>query len=134
MKKTILLAEDDKRLATALTVRLDAAGYNVLAVPDAFRSYMAAVGQKPDLILMDITMPYGEGFAVARELRDVNLSDIPIIFMTASSRKSLYQQAQELGAAGFFRKPFDSKALLATIAQLLNKSKRNNPALDDQVD
>lgn len=120
--KTILVAEDDKKFATALTVRLEAAGYHVLSRPDGFRSFLAAAGIRPDLILMDISMPVADGLAVAEELKEINLQNIPIIFMTASKRTSVKERAKELGAVAFFEKPFSSDALLKKIAQALNAS------------
>jgi len=121
--KTILIAEDDKRITTALTVRLEAAGYKVVSKPDGFRSFMAAVDDKPDLILMDISMPLGDGFSVAQELKGVNLEDIPVIFMTASKEEIVKERAREMGAAGFIPKPFDSEQLLVTIARVIRRSR-----------
>jgi DNA-binding response OmpR family regulator len=119
--KKILIADDDKKIAAALEIRLKAAGYNAVTAPDAFRSFMLAAGQRPDLILMDVFMPYGDGFAVARDLQDHAGIGIPIIFMTASTKKDLWVRAQEMGAAGFFKKPFDADRLLRTIARTLRE-------------
>jgi CheY-like chemotaxis protein len=119
--KKILVAEDDKKTATALEVRLKAAGYDTMTVPDGFRSFMRAVSQRPDLILMDVFMPHGDGFTVAENLKDDFGVDIPIIFMTASKKKGLWARAQEVGAAGFFEKPFDADKLLAAISKTLRE-------------
>ena len=108
MRKSILIAEYDAKIATALTVRLEAAGYLVQSAPDGYRSFMAAVALKPDLILMDIHMPYGDGLSVAEELRNTESEPIPIIFITASRDKAYCERAQKIGAAGYFEKPFDS--------------------------
>jgi DNA-binding response OmpR family regulator len=130
MKKTILIAEDDKKTALALTIRLQAAGYEVLSVPDGFRSFMQAMSRKPDLILMDIGLPFGDGLSVAEELQDSDLSAIPIIFMTASRKKSLQSRAQEIGAAGFVKKPFDSQKLLDSIANVLKRTQSIVPTTE----
>jgi len=126
-KQTVLIAEDDKRIAAALTVRLEAAGYKTVTTPDGFRSFMTAVSGRPDLILMDVFMPIASGFSVAEELRKADLADIPIIIVTASKKKSVREQAAEIGAAAFFEKPFDAERLLAAIARALNRrtSRRN---------
>jgi two-component system OmpR family response regulator len=76
----------------------------------------------PDLILLDIMMPVGMGFSVAERLRDLGLAEIPIIFITASKRAGLRKTAQQLGAAGFFEKPYDAEELLAAIKLILNES------------
>jgi CheY-like chemotaxis protein len=70
---------------------------------------------KPNLILLDIMMPVGMGFSVAERLKDLGLGEIPIIFITASKRAGLRRTAQQLGAAGFFEKPYDAEELLAAI-------------------
>ena len=62
--KKILVMEDDRKIAAALAIRLEAAGYEVLAAPDGFRGLKMAVDEQPDLILTDIWMPVGTGFSV----------------------------------------------------------------------
>jgi CheY-like chemotaxis protein len=64
-------------------------------------------------------MPVGMGFSVAERLKDLGLGDIPIIFITASKRAGLRKTAQQLGAAGFFEKPYDADQLLAAIQLIL---------------
>ncbi len=113
--KTILITEDDSQIRRALTIRLEAAGYAVRGAPDGFRGFMSAAGQRPDLILMDICLPVGDGLAVTESLRNVGLGGIPVIFITASNEKNLARRARKLGAAGFFRKPFDWNQLLAAV-------------------
>ena len=117
--KKILIAEDDRKIGAALEIRLEAAGYKAHVLRDGFRSYMRALTFQPDLILMDIYMPMGSGLAVAKELKDTGLANIPIIFMTASKKIELWKMAQEVGAAGYFEKPFDTEKLLAAISGTL---------------
>ena len=76
----------------------------------------------PDLILMDIWMPVGIGFSVAQRLQAIGLGGIPIIFITASKQKGLKRIAHNLGAVGFFEKPYDSRELMAAIATMLAQS------------
>ena len=90
--KRILIAEDDRKIGAALEIRLKAAGYEVQVVPDGFRSYFRSVGHPPDLLLMDIFMPFGNGLEVAQELKSAGLADIPIIFMTASKEPFLREE------------------------------------------
>ena len=117
--KKILIAEDDRTIAAALEIRLKAAGYEVQVLADGFRSYIRAMTGQPDLILMDICMPMGSGLAVAQELKHTGLADVPIIFMTASKKAAFWRMAQEVGAVGFFEKPFDTEKLLAAISRAL---------------
>jgi DNA-binding response OmpR family regulator len=121
--KKILLAEDDRRIATALTIRLQDAGYQVIAVHDGLRGYTWSLSEKPDLILMDIMMPKASGLEVATELRRAGVGAVPIIFITASLRPDLRAAAGELGAVGYFEKPFDMAELLRTISRVLQNTK-----------
>jgi CheY-like chemotaxis protein len=117
--KKILIMEDDRKIAAALAIRLEAAGYEVLTAPDGFRGLKLALNDRPDLLLMDIWMPVGTGFSVAQRLQSLGLTGIPIIFITASKLKGLRESARELGAVGFFEKPYDPQQLLAAVAQAL---------------
>ena len=127
--KKILILEDDTRIATALAVRLNAAGYEVLTAPDGLQGLQLAVEHRPDLIVMDIWMPVGVGFSVAQRLHRLGLGNIPIIVMTASKLSGLRQAAEEVGAIAFFEKPYDAEQLLKTIAHALTPDRlRKDPA------
>jgi DNA-binding response OmpR family regulator len=117
--KKILLAEDDKKIALAITIRLHAANYEVITVPDGVLGYEWSVTARPDLIVTDIMMPHASGLEVASALRDAGLAKVPIIFITASQRPELRAAAEELGAAGYFEKPFKMAQLLRAIARAL---------------
>src|SRR5947207_11301210 len=124
--KRILIVDDDQKIAAALTVRLRAAGYDVLTAFDGLRGLRLARTEKPDLVLldiglplMDIYMPLGVGYSVARRLKDQGLPDVPVIFITASKQSGLREAAKQVGAAGFFEKPYDADELLKSIAQTL---------------
>ena len=125
MKRTnrILLIEDDIRLATALAVRLNAAGYEVLTAADGVQGLRLALDYRPNLIVMDIWMPVGLGFSVAQRLQSLGLGDIPIIVMTASKLEGLQHAAKGLGAVAFFEKPYHADELLKTIARVLESSR-----------
>jgi len=129
--KKIVIMEDDSRIATALAIRLEAAGYEVLTAPDGFRGLQKTLEQRPDLLLMDIWMPVGTGFSVAQRLQALGLSGVPMIFITASKVEGLREAAQQLGAVGFFEKPYDPEQLLAAIARAL-EPKPANPQLQPQ--
>ena len=121
-QKKILVAEDDTRIATALAIRLEAAGYEVLTASDGFEGLKLTVNERPDLILMDIWMPSGLGFSVAQRLRALGLNGIPIIFMTGSKVAGLRETAEHLGAVAFFEKPYEPEILLATISHVLESN------------
>jgi len=116
MKKKILVVEDDKRIVMALAVRLKGKGYDVVAAYDAFMAMTIAMHHRPDLVLLDISMPGGNGFMVAKRLQnEATTAGIPLIFLTASKQPGLRENAQDLGAVGFFEKPYEAEDLLAAI-------------------
>jgi len=121
MQKLILVVEDDERIVKALSVRLNAKGYHVLAAYDAIMAIQKAMEQPPDLILLDITMPGGNGLTVAERIKSsTKTAHIPIIFLTASKEPNLHHKALALGATAFFEKPFDFDELLATVRAALD--------------
>jgi len=117
--KTILIADDDAHIITALTRRLEANHYRVLAAADGFEALKIALEQKPDLIILDVWMPVGIGFSVADRIREHQLN-IPIIFLTASKTDGLVEAAREVGAVGYIEKPYDPEDLLYMIDGALN--------------
>ena len=121
MTKKILIIEDDKKIALALAVRLRAAGYDVIAAPDAVLGMSMALKHRPDLIVLDLLIPGGNGFQVAGWLQDLEaMIGVPYIFITASKQPGLRERARRLGAVGFFEKPYDAEQLLATIRGILD--------------
>ena len=125
--KRILIVEDDKRITAALQVRLTAKGYDVIAACNGFEGLKMAMSGRPDLILLDIMMPMGMGFSVAERLKSTGYGHIPIVFITASKRTGLRKTAEQLGAAGFFEKPYDAEELLAAISLIVGSSTPGSP-------
>jgi DNA-binding response OmpR family regulator len=117
--KTILIIEDDARIAAALDLRLKAAGYRVLIAADGRHGILAAASQNPDLIISDIWTPEPIGFLGWERRRLLALDEVPVIYITASKKKDLRQIAMEEGAAGFFEKPYNVEELLAAVAGAL---------------
>jgi len=114
--KKILIVEDDQKIAMALMIRLTANGYNASVASDAIAGASQARVIKPDLILLDISMPGGNGFQLAETFHRIpETNGTPIIFITASKSPELEQKVVELGAIGLFEKPFDTEKLLAFI-------------------
>lgn len=91
-----------------------------MAAFDAVMAMAKALEHHPDVILLDISMPGGNGFTVAERLQDSSLTvDIPVIFLTASKEPGLRERAKELGAVGFLEKPFEAQELLSVIQHAL---------------
>lgn len=128
--KKILIVEDDRKIVMALGVRLKAAGYECVMAFDAVGGVSTARKERPDLVLLDISMPAGNGFQVAERIQSWVPTGAPIIFLTASRQPGLRERAEDLGAAGFFEKPFEFSDLLAAIRDALDEPARPTAASD----
>jgi two-component system cell cycle response regulator len=120
--KKILVVEDDRKIALALATRLRGAGYEASIASDAVTGVNTAVKLQPDLIILDISMPAGSGFDVAERVQSLVPKLLPIIFLTASKQAGLHQRAMDLGAAGFFEKPYKGEELLAAVHAALGET------------
>lgn len=118
--KKVLIVEDDKQISLALGIRLKSMGYTVSSACDAVTAMAQARKNDPDVVLIDIGLPGGDGFMVADRLRtNVQTSATPFIFVTASKEEGLREKAYDIGASGFFEKPFDATVLADAIEQSL---------------
>lgn len=118
--KNILVVEDDKNIAKALEVRLRSSGYTPMIAHDAVMGIQSAVKNKPNLVIMDISIPGGDGLMVAERMSKLDETcDIPVIFLTATKKPGYKERAEELGAAAYFEKPYDANQLMGKVTQLI---------------
>lgn len=114
--KKVLLVEDDEKLCLALRMRLGHMKYQVHSVSDAIRAMDEAIKSSPDVVLLDINLPGGDGFVVADRLRQHHATmNVPIIFITASERAELETKASAVPYSHFLQKPFDAEQLQDTM-------------------
>jgi DNA-binding response OmpR family regulator len=123
--KKILIIEDDRRIGLALGIRLRSFGYLTWLAADGAMALKGIADHKPDLILLDISLPDMDGFAVAEQIRSTLRLATPIIFLTASKRPEFHQRARDLGAVDFFEKPFESQDLLSALVKNLPQPERS---------
>ncbi|MFK7993670.1 MAG: response regulator [Granulosicoccus sp.] len=117
--QSVLLVEDDKKITLALSLRLQSMGYSVDSAADAVYAMNAAVKCKPEVILLDINLPGGDGFVVADRLRaSYDLGRTPIIFITASQDPEIRKRAYQYSASRFIEKPFHAGDLTDAIEEL----------------
>jgi DNA-binding response OmpR family regulator len=116
--RKILIVEDDEKVAKALALRMKAAGFETSIASDGLSGIRSAVKTKPDAVILDISLPAGDGFAVAERIQANVANPMPIIFLTASKRADFRQRASDLGAAAFFEKPYEPEALLAAVREV----------------
>jgi len=112
----IMIVDDDPDLRQALRVRLRANHYDTVHAVDGYSAIAMAYKERPNLIILDLGLPAGDGFVVLDRLQnDDKLSTIPVIVLTARDAQSSEQKALRLGASAFFQKPADNAELLAVI-------------------
>jgi len=119
--KTVLLVDDDNTILLGVGVRLKSMGYTVYTAKDAVSAVSAVVKHKPDVVVLDISLPAGDGFLVSDRLQTlVGSAATPIIFMTASENPTLRERAMKLGAAAFLMKPFAATTLADAVESALS--------------
>jgi len=113
---TVLVIDDDRYMRELMDLHLSNAGYQVLLAEDAVVAGHLLVRQRPDVILLDMEMPFMSGLELLQALKtDAHLSAIPVLMV--SSREDCEDDAKQLGAAAFLKKPVLSETLLAAIAK-----------------
>ncbi|MCJ7748838.1 MAG: response regulator [Desulfobacterales bacterium] len=120
--KRILLVDDDEDLLRGLNFRLRANGYETILAKDGYSAINMAQKEKPDLIILDIGLPAGDGFIVMERLGKVpSLTLIPVIVLTARDSQTNKTRALKAGAVAFFQKPADNDQLLAVIQKVFRR-------------
>jgi DNA-binding response OmpR family regulator len=115
-KPKILVVDDDPDLVRALRLRLRANHYEIATATDGYAAIATAQKERPDLIVLDLGLPAGDGFVVLDRLQNSDtLSGIPVIVLSARDPQSNEQRALRAGAAAFFQKPADNDELLNVI-------------------
>src|SRR5882724_5174558 len=118
--KTVLLVDDDNIFLLAMGVRLKSMGYTVCTAKDAANAVSAVRKNSPDVVVLDVSLPAGDGFLVAQRLQSlIGSATTPIIFVTASEKANLRERAMNAGAAAFLTKPFEATTLADAIEAAL---------------
>ena len=119
----ILIVDDDPDIRQALQVRLRANGYDVHCAEDGLGAISEACRQRPDLIVLDLGLPVGDGFFVLDTLKtNVNLSSIPVIVLSGRDRRANEERVLHAGARAFLPKPVQTNEFLAIIRQTLGET------------
>jgi two-component system KDP operon response regulator KdpE len=119
-----LIIDDDRDLSVMLEAQLKRMNYHIVVASSGREGLQKAYQVRPDLIVLDIMMPGMDGFEVCRRLRE--LSNVPIIMLTARSMKGDIVRGLETGADDYLTKPFSSAELDARIQALLRRSGNGN--------
>ena len=120
--KKILIVEDDADVRLGYKILLTAHHYDTFFACDAIAAISEAIMHQPDLILLDLGLPAGDGFIVLERFRaNMNLALIPVIVVSARDLKGDKERALKAGVKGFVKKPWNDDQLLALIKRLLGQ-------------
>ena len=116
MERTVLIIEDEKLIIVSTQMVLEAAGYRVESAVNGEEGIHKAQSLRPDLVLLDIMMPGIDGWETLTRLkRDGDTSEIPVVIFTAREHARGHQKSREMGAADYFRKPFEPDELIELV-------------------
>lgn len=112
MKKNVLIIDDEVGIRNLLKFRLVSFGFDVLIAEDGYTGIELAKSKKPDLIILDIMMPYLNGIEVCKKLKsDYETRDIPVVFLSVLAQKEDIEMGKEAGGDFFLTKPYDPEKL-----------------------
>ncbi|MDJ0724161.1 MAG: response regulator [Prochloraceae cyanobacterium] len=123
-KERILVVDDEAAVRRILKTRLSMIGYDVVTASDGTEAIQAFRERNPDLIVLDVMMPQGDGYYVTQTLRKE--SDVPIIMLTALGDVADRITGLQFGADDYLIKPFSPKELEARINSILRRVKKNH--------
>ena len=121
-KKRILLVEDDPNFGIILRDFLKMNDYDIVLAKNGMEGFEKFKKYDFHLCILDVMMPYKDGFTLATEIKEVN-QDMPLIFLTAKSLKEDVLKGYKIGADDYLKKPFDSDVLLYKIKAILKRNK-----------
>ena len=121
-RNKILIIEDDEDMRRGLNMRLRASEYETAFAADAVMALSIAKKEAPDLILLDLGLPGGDGFTVLERMKNIaSLSCTPVIVVSARDPKANEKRAIDAGVEAYFQKPVDNELLLKAIQRALIK-------------
>lgn len=131
--KKILLVEDDPNFGTVLKDYLAMNDYNVTHAKNGMEGFEKFKKDDYDLCILDVMMPYKDGFTLAKEIREKN-EEVPIIFLTAKAMKEDVLKGYKVGADDYLNKPFDSEVLLMKIKAIIQRKATDSIADSKQFE
>lgn len=116
MAYKVLIADDDRNFLTSLSVRLKAEGFEVACAQDSYQAVEVATRFRPDVLVLDINMPAGDGFTVQQRVEKMtHLLAMPVIYLTGERSERVEMMAKTQHAFALMFKPFETDELLRTI-------------------
>ena len=122
----LLVVDDEKTILELLSGSLRLAGFEVTTAASGTEAVRAASSRRPDLVLLDVMMPDGDGFEALRRMRSAGI-EVPVIFLTARDEEPDRVNGFDLGADDYVTKPFSLNELLGRIRAVLRRSRPGDP-------
>jgi DNA-binding response OmpR family regulator len=121
-RPVVLVADDDPDILSLIRLRLELDGYDVVGASDGEGALATALEQRPDLALLDVTMPKLDGYEVTERLRaNETTRALPVILLTARVQESDVARGVEAGAEDYLKKPFSTRELRDRIQAALGR-------------
>jgi len=124
MPEKILIIDDEEATVHLISMLLEKRGFETIKAYRAEEGLRKAYRHQPDLVLLDIMMPDMDGWEICKRLRE--MSDVPIVFLTARSDVKDVVHGLEMGADDYITKPYDNDELVARVRAHLRRSPRPN--------
>ncbi len=129
--KTILVVDDEERMARFIRLNLEHDGFRVVEAYRGMQALQEYRDSLPDLVLLDVMLPDIEGFEVLRLLREI--SNVPVIMLTAKSEEDDRVRGLELGADDYVTKPFSPRELVSRVRAVLRRVEATSPENQDVI-
>ena len=130
-EKKILLVEDDPNFGIVLKDYLSMNEFDVTLAKNGMEGFEKFKKDNYDVCILDVMMPYKDGFTLAKEIREKN-ENVPIIFLTAKTMKEDVLKGYKAGADDYLNKPFDSEVLLMKLKAIMQRKASNSLADSNQ--
>jgi two-component system alkaline phosphatase synthesis response regulator PhoP len=121
MPYKVLVVDDEKPIVRLITFNLEKEGFTTLKAYDGDEAMQIITNEKPDLVILDIMLPYIDGFDVCRQIRHKNMSTA-VIMLTAKDQEIDKVLGLELGADDYMAKPFSPRELIARVKAVLRRT------------
>lgn len=123
MPKKILAVDDEKHIVRLVQVNLERAGYTVVTANDGKEALEKVAEESPDLVVLDVMMPYMDGFEVLQNLRRSPATrDIPVIMLTAKAQDADVFKGWQSGVDCYLTKPFNPMELLSFVKRIFDST------------
>jgi two-component system response regulator RpaA len=117
----VLVIEDDATLRHLMQLILEAKGHEVWTADDGSRGFAIAGRQAPDVIILDLMMPFMDGFTVLESLQhDERTAQVPVLVLSAMHGEDIQGRCFQLNAKQYLQKPFDADVLLGVVEEMVS--------------